>query len=90
MTQLRQKMIHELELQRKSRKTIEAYVIAVAQLAQHYHRSPDRITSEEVREFIHHLITVRKLAFSSCNQKLAAIRFFFCHVLGQKDQKLHN
>jgi len=84
MTALRKRMIHELELHRKSPRTIEAYVTAVAQLAGHYGRSPDRITLEEVRDFLHHLIAERKLAFSSCNQKLAGIRFFYRQVLGQE------
>jgi len=39
MTPMRKRMIHELQLQRKSPKTIEAYVTAVAQLARHYGRS---------------------------------------------------
>jgi integrase/recombinase XerD len=85
MTPMRKRMIRELELHRKSPRTIEAYVTAVAQLAGHYGRSPDRITLEEVRDFLHHLIAERKLAFSSCNQKLAGIRFFYRHVLGQED-----
>ena len=84
MTSLRKRMIRELELHRKSPRTIEAYVTAVAQLAGHYGRSPDRITLEEVRDFLHHLIAERKLAFSSCNQKLAGIRFFYRQVLGQE------
>jgi site-specific recombinase XerD len=78
-------MIRELELARKSPKTIEAYVRAVAQLAAHYGRSPERISLEEVRDFLHHLITVRKLAFSSVNQKLAGMRFFYQHVLGRDE-----
>jgi site-specific recombinase XerD len=81
-------MIRELELHRKSPKTIEAYVAAVAQLARHYGRSPDRITLEEVRGFLHHLIAERELAFSSCNQKLAGIRFFYRQVLGREDFEL--
>lgn len=88
MTSLRQKMIRELELHRKSPKTIEAYVTAVAQLAEHYHRSPQKISVEEIRSFVHHLITERKLAFSSCNQKVAGIRFFYRHVLGQDEFQL--
>ena len=77
MSPLRQKMIRELELHRKSPKTVEAYVTAVAQLAQHYGRSLDRIALEGVRDFLHYLITQRKLAFSSCNQKLNGIRFLY-------------
>jgi len=81
-------MIRELEVHRKSPKTIEAYVSAVAQLAQHFRRSPEQITVEEIRDFLHYLITERKQAFSSCNQKLAGIRFFYKHVLGRGDFEL--
>ncbi len=85
MTPLREKMIRELELRRKSPRTVEAYVTAVAQLAGHYRRSPDAISVEEVRDFLHYLITQRKVAFSTCNQRLAGIQFFYREVLGQRD-----
>lgn len=88
MTPLRERMIRELELQRKSPLTVSAYVKAVAQLAQYYGRSPDAISVEEVRDFLHYLITQRKVAFSTCNQKLSAIQFFYRHVLGQEDFSL--
>jgi site-specific recombinase XerD len=81
-------MIRELELQRKSPKTIDAYVTAVAQLAFHFHRPPDRITVGEIRDYFHELITNRKLAFSSCNQKLAGVKFFYRRVLGRDDFQL--
>jgi site-specific recombinase XerD len=82
-------MIHEMQLQRKSPLTIEAYVTAVAQLARHYGRSPEAISVEEIRDFLHHLITVQKVAFSTCNLKIAGIQFFYRHVLGQKQFSLH-
>ena len=50
MTPLRQKMIRELELQRKSSRTVEAYVYAVQELATHFRRSPERVSVEEVRK----------------------------------------
>ena len=61
MTPLRAKMIRELELHRKAPKTIEAYVTGVAQLGRFYGRSPERISLEEIRGFLHHLITVQKV-----------------------------
>jgi integrase/recombinase XerD len=88
MTALRQRMIRELELHRKSAKTIQAYVTAVAQLAQYYGRAPDQISLEQIRDWLHELITGRKLAFSSVNQKLAGLRFFYRHVLGREDFQL--
>jgi site-specific recombinase XerD len=78
-------MIRELELHRKSAHTIEAYLRAVAQLALHYRRSPDKLTLEEIRDFLHYLIVDQKLAYSSVNQKLAGIRFFWHKVLRRKD-----
>lgn len=84
MTPLRQSMIRELELQRKSKHTIEGYVMAVSQLASHFNQSPDTLSHEQVREFVHHMITERKLAASTVNLRLAAIRFFFRRVLGDK------
>lgn len=85
MTPLRKRMIRELELQRKAQSTIKAYVLAVRQLAEHYNRSPDKISVEEVRDYLHHLITVRKVAFQTCNQKKEGIRFFYRHVLRRPD-----
>ena len=57
----------------------------MAELALHYGRSPDLISIEEVRDFIHHLITQRKIAFSTCNTRLAGIRFFYQQVLRRDD-----
>ena len=81
MTQLRQQMIRELELQRKAPCTVMSYVKAVEELARHYRRSPDQISRQEVRDFIHHAIFERKLAWSTVNHKLAAIQFFYRQVL---------
>jgi integrase/recombinase XerD len=88
MTPLREQMIRELELHRMATRTVDAYVKAVAELAQHFGRSPDAISVEEVRDFLHYLITQKKVAFSTCNQKLCAIKFFYHYVLGQKDFSL--
>mgnify|MGYP001826551979 CR=1 FL=1 len=84
MTLLRQRMIRELELHRKAPDTVKSYVRAVEELARHYGRSPGQISKEEVRDFLHHAIVARKLACSTVNHKLAAIRFFYRHVLGRQ------
>ena len=67
MTPLRTEMIKHLEMERLSPSTHDAYLRAVAGLAKHYWRSPDRITGQEVQDYLHHLLVERKLAWSSCN-----------------------
>ena len=49
MSPLRQALIPELELRRRSPNTIAAYVAAVRQLAEYHGRSPDRLEFEDVR-----------------------------------------
>lgn len=83
MTPERQRMIRELELQRKSKHTVKAYVTAVAQLAKHFGRSPDQIRREEIRDYAHFLIVERKLSTGTVNTKLAGIQFYYQQVLGQ-------
>ena len=79
---LRQAMIRELQLQGKGEKTIQVYVNYVAELSKHYDCSPDRIATGQLRDFLHHLITLQKLGRSAINVRLAAYRFFFEQVLG--------
>lgn len=88
MSPLRQRMIRELQLHRKSPKTVTAYVRAVADLAAHFGRSPETLGVEQIRDFLHHLIVERKLAYSSVNQKLAGIRFFWREVLRRQPLQL--
>ena len=49
MTELQKRMIECLQLRGLSERTQEAYVRAVRQLSEHYHKSPALITEEELR-----------------------------------------
>ncbi len=78
---LRRQMIRELQLQDKREKTIQIYVAYIAELGRHYARSPDQLSVEQLREFLHHLIVHKKLGRSAINGRVAAYRFFFEQVL---------
>jgi integrase/recombinase XerD len=84
MTPLRKRMIRELELQRKAPGTVSGYVKDIEELALYYGRSPDKITREEIRSYLHYLIVDKKLSYSSCNHKIVAINFFNREILGRK------
>lgn len=55
-TPLRQKMMEDLQLHGLSGRTQALYVLAVQQLAEHYHKSPDQITEAELRAYFLHLL----------------------------------
>lgn len=82
MTPLRAKMIRHMQLERLAPRTQDAYVDAVAGLAKFYGRSPDRLTPEQIRTYLHHLLVERQLAWSSCNQVACGLRFLYIKTLG--------
>jgi site-specific recombinase XerD len=82
MTPLRAQMIRDMQLQRLAPQTQKAYVSAVASLAKFYQCSPDRLRPEQIRTYLHHLLTARRLAWSSCNQAAAGLKFFYTKTLG--------
>jgi integrase/recombinase XerD len=82
MTPLRAKMIRDMQLQRLAPKTQKADVTAVASLAKFYQCSPDRLHPEQIRTYLHHLLVEQRLAWRSCNQAAAGLKFFYTTTLG--------
>jgi integrase/recombinase XerD len=85
MTPLRQQMSEAMVLRGLALRTREAYLAAVVALAKFYRRSPDTLTSEQLQAYLLHLITEKKLAYSSVNQASCAFRFLYGSVLRQAD-----
>ena len=83
MTPLRQRLIDDLRLRGYAERTVEAYVYAVHQLAQHYHTSPDQLTDEQLRQCFLHLLTERRVARSTLTIILCGVRFLYQHTLGR-------
>jgi integrase/recombinase XerD len=81
MTTLRQNFIRELVIRGMSPRTHEAYVGAVYRLARYYKKSPDLISEEELKNYVFHLASDRKLSASSLNQNVSAFRLFYEAVL---------
>ena len=84
MTPLRQRMIEDMQLRGLSESTQEAYVAAVRQLAEYYHKSPERISEEELRQYFLYLKNERQLSRSTCTVALCAIKFLYEQTLGRQ------
>jgi integrase/recombinase XerD len=82
MTPLRQRMIQDLRLRGYSDRTVEAYTYAVRKLAEYYHTSPDKLSEEQVRQYLLHL-TERGVARGTHTIALCGIKFFYQHTLGR-------
>lgn len=81
MTPLRAKYQRDLTVRGLAPRTQQSYTSSVADLAQYYQRSPDRITYDEVVDWIHHLIRDRHLSASSVNIAVNAVRFLYAVTL---------
>jgi integrase/recombinase XerD len=81
MTELRKRMIECLQLRGLSARTQEMYVRAVRQLAEHYHKAPDVITEEELRQYFLYIKNVKQYSRSASTIALCGIKFFFEHTL---------
>jgi integrase/recombinase XerD len=81
MTPLRQQMIAALHLSGKSERTQKTYIREVRLLAQFYHKSPDRISEQELQRYFLPRKNVDGLAPASMRLCSSGIRCFYQHVL---------
>lgn len=88
MGPLRLKMLNAMKLRRFSPKTRKAYIGAVAGLAKHYNKSPEKISHAEIQKYLLYLQEERQLAWSSCNIVKQGLKFLYTHTLQRKDFKV--
>jgi integrase/recombinase XerD len=61
MTELRKRMTDDLRLRNYSDRTTLTYTNAVADFARHFHKSPDKMGAEEIRQYQLYLLAARAL-----------------------------
>jgi site-specific recombinase XerD len=85
MTPLRKRMLEDLRVRNYSAKTQEIYIQHVARYATHFGRSPDQLTTEDIRTYLVHLIDVQRVSWSAFNQAVSALRFLYRVTLHRPD-----
>ncbi len=75
------KMVKALQLNGKGERSQQAYARAVRKLAEHYHKSPDLVTDEELRQYFLHRTNVTGWSRVACTIALCGIKFFYEHTL---------
>ncbi|HME31517.1 MAG TPA: site-specific integrase [Terriglobales bacterium] len=81
MTHLRKIMLEELQRRNYAQTTIDCYVRTVEHFSRYFHRSPDQLGPQHIREYQAALFKKWKLAPNTVNQRLAALRFFYIQTL---------
>ena len=81
MSTLRKRMIQDMQLRGFSPRTQESYARAVRKLAEHYHKSPDLVADEELRDYFLYRTNVSRWSRVACTIALCGIKFFYENTL---------
>lgn len=89
MTVLRERMRESLRVRNLSPRTQKTYIDAVAKFAQHFGKSPDLLGPEHIHRYQVHLVDEKKVSWTTFNQAVCGLRFFFCKTLGRRFDVRH-
>ena len=82
MSELRKQMIEDLKLAGLSEGTARVYVQAVRQLAGYYMIRPDRLTEQQVQDYLLYVRDDLGVAQGTFAPLLAGLKFFYVNTLG--------
>jgi integrase/recombinase XerD len=74
-------MLEELHRRNFADTTIRTYLHGVTHFSQYFRRSPDQLGPEHIRKYQAMLFTKMKFSPNTVILRLAALRFFYIHVL---------
>jgi site-specific recombinase XerD len=77
-------MVEDMCLRGLSERTQGSYLGVVRQLAEHYGKSPDQISEEELRQYFVYLKQEKQYARNTCMVALSGIKFFYEQTLKQE------
>ena len=90
MTELRQRMLDELQRRNFAPSTIRYSIRNVRDFAAYFHKPPDQLGAEHLRQFQLYLLRDRKLASGTVENRMTALHFFFKKVLKRYDPELYD
>jgi integrase/recombinase XerD len=82
MTELRKRMIRDLDLAGLVPGTQREYLRAVRQLAAYYRVSPDRLTPRDVADFLLYVRDELGVARGTFDPLFSGLKFFYVNTLG--------
>lgn len=84
MSRLREKMQKDLQIKGYSVSTQRAYLKHTEKYAEHFNKSPDKLGTDEIKEYLNYLIITKKVSHSYIKTVYSALKFFY-EVTLQKD-----
>ena len=79
-TELRTRFINYMTLQRLSHHTKRNYIRGVKGLAEFYNQSPDKLTNDQIQDYLRYLLEDQKLSWGTCNNYFSGIVSFYRNI----------
>ncbi len=83
MSNLRERMLHDMQLHGYANRTQEVYLWSVKKLQQYFQLSPDQISEEQLRDYFIYRKNVSKWAPGTMKIAYSGIKFFFTYTLNR-------
>jgi site-specific recombinase XerD len=74
-------MLQEMQIRNYSERSIRNYIHCLSRLSLYYQCSPDLLSLDQIKSYLHYCITERKESISTLNQIISAVRILFVDVL---------
>ncbi|MFC2132898.1 tyrosine-type recombinase/integrase [Bacteroidota bacterium] len=88
MNELRKRLLHEMQFRNYSQRTIHSYISCLSGLGKYFNKSPDKITVEQVKQYLHHRVTVEKVSVSIVNIIISAYKLLHRDVLKNETKEI--
>jgi integrase/recombinase XerD len=81
MTELRCRMMADMKLHGLAPGTQKVYLRSVECLARYFHRSPDRLSEQELRDYFTYLVEQKRVPSSTLRTEIFGVKFLFDKTL---------
>src|SRR6266478_8904574 len=78
-------MLDELQRRNYSPATTRGYIHAIKQFAEYFHKSPEQLGGDEIRQFQLYLLKEKNLAPGTVEGRMSALRFLYKKTLKRRD-----
>lgn len=81
-------MLQEMQIRNYSPRTVVSYVHCIERMSVYFNSSPDLLSLDQIKSYLHYCVTKREESASTLNQLISAIRILYTDVLDREWEPL--
>ncbi|HYI78204.1 MAG TPA: site-specific integrase [Chryseolinea sp.] len=81
-------MLQEMQIRNYSPRTVVSYVHCIERMSVYFNSSPELLSVEQIKSYLHYCVTKRRESASTLNQLISAVRILYTDVLQRQWEPL--